>query len=72
MVHVSNTNETLYIWCDPDLLYEVTFAFKIAEQIKKKLDWYSRSSHGMQKMDLMAITDYNDKSMGNWGVSLHR
>jgi len=72
MVHFSNTNETLYIWCDPTLLYEVTYAFKISEQVRKKLDWYSRSSHKMQKMDLIATRDYKENSMGNWGVAFHR
>jgi aminopeptidase N len=65
-------NKRISIWTTPDKLKHTEFALNFANQVLEKLEQSFGVSYPLQKLDLVAVPDFDEGGMENWGLTTFR
>ncbi|XP_071627165.1 aminopeptidase N-like isoform X1 [Temnothorax longispinosus] len=70
--HVSNTDQSVNVWCRSSLTSQARFVLSIAERIMPLLEKYIGRINVAPKIDHVIVPGYPKASMGDWGIIIYK
>ncbi|XP_077255618.1 aminopeptidase N-like isoform X2 [Temnothorax americanus] len=71
-VHVSNTDQSVNVWCRSSLTSQARFVLSIAERVTPLLEEYIDKTNVVPKIDHVIVPGYPKASMGDWGIIIYK